>query len=79
MNFLYLGRIESQKNINFIIQLFKNNQSFNIDIIGKGTKVNIYKNKIRKYDNINLLNKYFKNEELAKIFNKYNSNEINYD
>lgn len=72
LNFLYLGRIENQKNIKFIIDLFKNNQLYNIDIIGKGSKFIKFNKLVKKYDNIKLINEYFKNEEIADIFNKYN-------
>ena len=72
LNFLYLGRIESQKNINFIIKLFKNDKSLNVDIIGKGSKFNKIKEIIYGYENIKLINNYFKNNEIVNIFNKYN-------
>lgn len=69
--FLYIGRIEKQKNIEYIIKLFEKMPAYSVDIIGQGSLYKKISLKIAKYKNINLINKKFKNQQINELFNNY--------
>lgn len=70
--FLFLGRFEKQKNINYLIDLFKINKSYNLDIIGDGSEFNKIKVKSSPYKNIKIIKKRFLNNEINNLMNNYN-------
>lgn len=66
INLLYVGRVTEEKNIGELLEFVKNNDGYNLIIIGHGTMLNHYKN-------LNIKNVYFagmrSRNELVNFYN----------
>ncbi len=71
LKFVFIGRLEKQKNINYLIELFKKIPMNSLDIIGFGSQNQKILKMITNYKNINIINKKFNNDQINELLNKY--------
>lgn len=82
-NFIYVGRIDSQKGIEEICDYFIQNPHLYLTLVGKGNQENYVKNIIKKHINIKYLGYISDINKLMTIYQKnafflLNSKQINY-
>lgn len=70
-NYCFIGRLEKQKNLFFLINSFKNNKNDSLSIYGSGSLERQIKEKIKINKSISLINKKFNHEEIPNIFKKF--------
>lgn len=68
INYLYVGRLSPEKNIEFLIESFIRLDR-QLTIVGEGPLYEVLQNKVRTIDNIELLG-HIDNKKLDKVFNK---------